>query len=256
MSLAFLRKSILLYVLLLVGVGSWLSTQRATSWTSPLWVTVHPINGDGSAASARYIDTLKHDSFADIERFFVQTGKDYDLAVSKPIKMTLGARVEDQPPQPPHSNNIFAIIVWSLHLRWWNAFVDKGDAPAPSDIDIYVRYFDANLNATVDHSLGLKEGRIGIVNAFAGEAQSASNNVIVAHEMLHTLGATDKYDPATNLPLYPNGYAEPDAKPRYPQRKAELMGGRVPLSTTKATIPRSLSKVVIGPETALEIRWR
>ena len=35
------------------------------------------------------------------------------------------------------------------------------------------------------------------------------NNVIVAHEILHTFGATDKYDPATTQPRYPDGYAEP-----------------------------------------------
>jgi len=82
------------------------------------------------------------------------------------------------------------------------------------------------------------------------------NNVIVAHELLHTVGAADKYNLATNLPIYPHGFAEPDREPLYPQLKAELMGARVPRSQTRADIPASLIRVVVGPQTALEIRWR
>jgi hypothetical protein len=77
----------------------------------------------------------------------------------------------------------------------------------------------------------------------------------MAHEVLHTLGATDKYDPATNLPIFPIGYAEPGRAPLYPQDKAELMGGRVPQSPRDAEIPQDLNRVVIGPATALEIGW-
>ena len=41
-----------------------------------------------------------------------------------------------------------------------------------------------------------------------------TNNVVIAHEILHTLGASDKYDPETLAPLFPIGYAEPDREPR------------------------------------------
>ncbi len=34
------------------------------------------------------------------------------------------------------------------------------------------------------------------------------------------------------------------------------MGGRIPVSEGKATIPRSLDRVVVGPKTAGEINWR
>jgi hypothetical protein len=82
-----------------------------------------------------------------------------------------------------------------------------------------------------------------------------SNLVVIAHELLHTLGATDKYDFAANAPVYPDGYAEPDAKPLHPQRKAEIMAGRIPLSETRAEMPRGMHQVVIGARTAREINW-
>jgi len=40
--------------------------------------------------------------------------------------------------------------------------------------------------------------------------------VVIAHELLHTVGATDKYDPATNESSLPEGYAEPDKIPLFP----------------------------------------
>jgi hypothetical protein len=33
------------------------------------------------------------------------------------------------------------------------------------------------------------------------------------------------------------------------------MGGRVALSETQAAIPADLSQVIIGPSTAVELRW-
>ncbi len=65
-----------------------------------------------------------------------------------------------------------------------------------------------------------------------------------------------KYDPATNQPLFPDGYAEPNAVPLLPQSKAELMAGRIPLSESRAETPRGLDDTVIGARTAREISWK
>jgi hypothetical protein len=72
---------------------------------------------------------------------------------------------------------------------------------------------------------------------------------------LHTLNATDKYDLSTTLPIYPEGYAEPEKTPLHPQAFAELMGGRIPRSETSAEIPNSLKHTLIGDITAREIGW-
>ena len=95
---------------------------------------------------------------------------------------------------------------------------------------------------------------IGIINAFADKSYRGSNQVVITHELMHTLGATDKYG-ANNMPAYPAGYAEPYRVPLYPQRAAEIMGGRIPLSAQKARMPVSLDEAVIGVQTAAEINW-
>ena len=120
---------------------------------------------------------------------------------------------------------------------------------------LFVVYHDPAVSPRLPHSTGLQKGLIGVVNAFADSDLEGSNNVVIAHELLHTLGATDKYDPNGNRPLFPDGYADPEARPRVPQRRAEIMAGRIPISETEAEIPADMTQVVIGAQTAREINW-
>lgn len=254
--LALLRKGILVYILILVGAGHWLTTQRTTSWDRPLSVAVYPINGDGSQRSAEYIQSLEWDAFKTIDQFMAEEAKHYGVQVKEPVYTMLADPVNDQPPTPPIRGNTLQIMLWSLKLRYWSWSVDRGPDPPASDVEIYVRYFDPDTSPRLAHSLGLQKGTIGVVNAFASPQQAGSNKVIIAHELLHTLGASDKYDPATGQPIYPDGYAKPEANPQLPQELAELMGGRIPLSTTESRIPSSLDEVIVGPATGQEIRWQ
>jgi hypothetical protein len=131
----------------------------------------------------------------------------------------------------------------------------SGHLAEPEDIRMFVLFHDPQLTQIVPHSLGLTKGLIGVVYAFAAPVMDDENDVVIAHELLHTLGATDKYDPGNDAPQFPNGYANPRQLPLYPQPAAELMAGRRMLSATEWEQPRSLDEVVIGPATALEIRW-
>ena len=127
--------------------------------------------------------------------------------------------------------------------------------PVKPDIRLYLLYHNPATSPRLSHSTALNKGRIGRVNLFGSNEYAKQNLVILAHELLHTLTATDKYDLQTNLPAYPEGFAEPNKEPRYPQDFAELMGGRVPMTETKAEIPKSLEQTLIGEKTAREIGW-
>ena len=116
-------------------------------------------------------------------------------------------------------------------------------------------YHDPALTPSVPHSLGLTKGLIGVVYAFADPQVNGANNVVIAHELLHTLGATDKYRAADDAPRFPDGYGDPHQVPLYPQLAAEIMAGRRMLSADRWQQAESLDEAVIGPTTALEIRW-
>jgi len=99
----------------------------------------------------------------------------------------------------------------------------------------------------------LQKGMVGIVNGYASRRHRGTNNFIIAHEFLHTLGATDKYSEIDGHPIVPDGLGEPDRQPLYPQRYAEIMGGRIALARDDSVIPQSLKYAVVGALTANEI---
>ena len=251
----FLRKFSLLMLLFVVGLSTYLSAQNATDWQETLWIQVYPVSGDGLATTEKYIDTLSDADFQDIEKFMAREAARYGVDIDRPVRMVLGREVSLQPPEPPFGASFLRIAAWSLEMRWWTYKVTRNhDGPTP-DVKLFLVLYDPDETPMLDHSVGLQKGRVGIVNAFANRRQARTNNFVIAHEMLHTLGASDKYGPPNMLPMFPGGYAEPDKTPLYPQALAELMGGRIPLSSQEAIMPDGLRDTIVGAETAVEIRW-
>jgi len=249
-----IRIAILLFILFLVGGNAYLTQQRTTDWDQSLEVVIYPINADGNSFAAEYIASLTPDVFKPIEQFMQSEGLQYNLALSEPVTLNLAPEINSLPPAPPFGANTIAIMWWSLRLRYWAWKHDTYQGPL-TNIQIFVLYYDPHTYSQLDHSFGLKEGHICMVKAFATRHQAARNNVIITHEMLHTLGATDKYNLQTFQPEYPKGYAEPEKKPLLPQEYAEIMGGAIPLSPAESKMPDSLFNAVIGPNTAEEIKW-
>jgi hypothetical protein len=249
-----IRISILLFILLFVTVSTWLTQARSTDWENSLWVKVYPINADGSDASNDYIAGLETDDFTDIEAFVARETKRYGKPLDRPLRMELGRPIGEQPPELESGSGVVGVMLWSLKMRWWASNTAGAQDSINPDVRIFVRYHNPESAYVLENSVGLQKGMVGIVNARASRRERGSNNVIIAHEFLHTLGATDKYDPTTAQPTAPDGLAEPNKKPLYPQSQAEIMGGRIALAEDDAIIPKSLKYAVIGPQTASEIR--
>jgi hypothetical protein len=97
-------------------------------------------------------------------------------------------------------------------------------------------------------------GTVGTVHIDLDEGMVDYGLFVITHELMHTLGATDKYDAAGHI-LAPMGLAEPERAPLYPQRYAEIMTrGRAIDAFTEAP-PERLSELAVGPATAREIGW-
>ncbi len=249
------RVLILLLILAGVALGTWRAKTRSVEWKYDLPVNIYPVNGDGSENVKQYLRTLTANDFKPIKLFMREEAKRYELASSASIEIRLGEIIDAIPPAPPRNGNALEAIAWSLKMRWW-AFRNADTTGPGPQVKMFLVYFDPAQTSRLEHSTGLQNGLIGRVNAFASYAMAKQNNVIITHEFLHTLGATDKYDPATNQPVYPDGYANPDQQPLVPQRFAEIMAGRIPVSQSEATIPESLNNVLIGSLTAQEINWQ
>ena len=249
-----IRISILLIILAYVAVGSWVTRAQSTAWEQPLQVVIYPINADHSVRTSAYIRSLKDESFAPIAQFLEREARRYSVAVERPVIVHVANEVTAIPPQAPHNDNPLEAVYWSLQFRSWAWLHDDIEGVKPQ-IRMFVQYHDPLADDFPIHSVGLQKGLIGLVQAYADPQQGDTNNVVIAHEMLHTVGASDKYDSVTNHPYFPDGYAEPGRVPVLPQKVAEIMGGRIPQTDRAAVIPDTLAQVVVGERTAREIKW-
>jgi hypothetical protein len=248
-----LRIIILLLILATVVQQTFLD-KADLDWKDNFYVVVYPVNADASDAVGAYIKTLTRDDFEPMAEYFAEEGARYNLGMRRPVEVQLGDVVTEIPPAPPSDGSLLSTIIWSLKFRIF-AWQNSPKVNVKPDIKLYLLYHNPATSPALSHSTALNKGRIGRVNLFGDKSYAKQNLVILAHELLHTLTATDKYDLATTLPIYPDGFAEPDKSPRYPQDFGEIMGGRVPIDETKAEIPKNLAQTLIGEKTAREIGW-
>lgn len=249
-----LRILFLLFVLILVAGDYWLTKIRSTDWDLRLRIAVYPINGDKSEVSASYIENLEESIFDPVETYLADESKEYNLPLDEPVIVTLSHTIEELPPSPPIDRHPLKVMWWSLKMRYWVFTVDEYTGP-PADIRMFVIYYDPDKHERLKHSLGMEKGLIGVVNAYAGKKYAAKNNIVLVHEFLHTVGASDKYNLTNGEPVYPVGFVEPDKEPLYPQEFAEIMAGVIPVGNMEWVMPEKLDQTLIGYETAREINW-
>ena len=231
--------------------------QRLVSqgWYRTLEIVVYPINADQSPYVDKYLESLSTSHFADIDKFIKRESEKYDVIASVPTATRLGQRINNPPPTPPQpGSSALTNIFWSLKLRWWIWQQAPDEANDKYLIRMFVHYHDPKKMTRLMHSVGLQKGLVGIVNAFGISSQNRQNNMVITHEFLHTVGASDKYD-ASGLPIPPDGLGNPNQSPLYPQKKAEIMAGKRAISADHAEMPNSFRNVVVGKKTAKEIGW-
>lgn len=254
MSFKQIRIALLLIILVLVIHHQFNDKARVASWANPLFIAIYPVNAEGDELSQRYIERLEERDFEAIERFIEREGARYGLELERPVHVQLGSPVRESPPAPPVGGNFLQRASWIGRMRWWRwRFDNQGMDP---DVIVLARYFEPTSNRRLPHSTGVEQIRIAIANLFASQSMRGENSVVLAHEILHTIGATDKYDLSSGLPIYPGGFAQPELQPLFPQRVAEIMAGRIPVDESRANQARSLQQVIIGPGTAAEIGWK
>jgi hypothetical protein len=249
------RLAILLAVLVFVALGAWLDHRRSTDWDGTLRVTVYPVAIDTDSATTRFVAGLDRDSFAGITGFIADEGSRYGVGIDEPVSVRVSHAVREPPPAAPTDPGPLSVALWSLRLRYWAWRVAANDPLPPPDVQVFALYHTPDGGQVAPDSTGLRKGLVAVTHVFSGPDAAASNQVVLTHEFLHTLGATDKYDLRTGQPLAPIGLGDPSRNPPYPQDIGEIMAGRIATSAQSAQIPDSLEQMTVGPVTAREIGW-
>ncbi|HET7204508.1 MAG TPA: hypothetical protein VFI92_14185 [Steroidobacteraceae bacterium] len=251
-----LRLALLLVVLAFVALGAWLDRARSRDWDAPLRVTVYPLAAGNDAGTQDYVGRLGAEDFSAVPEFFAREAERHGLPLASPVQLRVSHAAAAPPPPLGDRPGVFSVMAWSLRLRWYAARVAWNDPLPTPDVQVFAHYAPlGDATIAVPDSVGLSKGLVAVAHLYAAHEASASNQVVVAHELLHTLGATDKYAPGSGQPLVPDGLGEPGREPLYPQSYAEIMAGRIALGADAAAVPESLRQAVLGPVTAREIGW-
>ncbi len=250
-----LRLALLLAVLVFVALGAWLDRRRSTDWDDTLRVTVYPVPAAAAGSGTPCDAKVEAADFEDAASFLAEEAAAYGVSLQEPVRFRVSHAAHGPPPALAANPGPISVALWSLRLRYWAWRVAADDPLATPDVQVFAVYQAGDGRRAAPDSTGLRKGLIAIAHIFCGRDAVSANAVVVTHELLHTLGATDKYDLRTGQPLAPDGLGDPQLSPLYPQAEGEIMAGRIATSAGTAVIPDGLDQMTVGPGTAREIGW-
>jgi hypothetical protein len=262
-----IRVSILLFILFVVSlyaIKDLRSRRGRNAWDRTLDVALVVVHVDGTpAVDPDAVRVLEERLPALEDRLQAECERHQSCpsagGLGKPFRIRLkGPVIASAPPPSPKSESAVDLAKQAVEMKKWLGEVDPraGVEPDQWDSRIYVTVRKpASLMRAFVEGESEQDGRVGTVAVELDASMADLTLIVVTHELMHTLGASDKYD-ASGRTLVPDGLAEPDRSPLFPQRYAEVMARNRPLSATSETIPQSLDELAVGPKTATEIGWR
>jgi hypothetical protein len=242
-----------LAVVVLYAVRDVLVRHARTEWRRPLDVAFVVVTQPGVDASA--VAALRA-RVPDLAARLTSELHRYRPGAPAPFAFTLYGPTPLAEPLPVPEDGLLGAVRYAYGLHRFTGDID-GRLGVPK------RGFDARLylvlGAPTDRAVveGMSEhgGRIGVARAEL-DADAVDIALFVAtHELFHTLGASDHYGPDGRA-LVPDGLAEPERSPLYPQEFAEVMARNRPVSPTSEERPESLAELAVGPSTAREVGWK
>lgn len=253
------RVTVLLAVLAGVSIFAWrdFRTRRARNdWDHTLHVALVLLRT--TPVDDRAFEWIRSRTRA-LEDHMEEEARRHMPSAARPFRFDAFGPVDvDAPPPAPEGDGILDLARLAYRSRRYFAQVDAlgGVDPDAFDTRLYV-VVRASPVADRTRVEGRSEqgGRTGSAEVEMSDADSADFAlIVVAHELFHTLGAEDKYD-ARGRALVPDGLAEPDRLPVYPQRFTEIMARNRPVDADHELPPDRIEDVVVGPATAREIGW-
>lgn len=256
----FYRLRVGLLLAILAGVSAYAALDHARrnarrEWRRPLQVALillsdGPIDSAALAQLRTRIDPLE----LALETEFARYGGTF-----RPIRFRVfGPAMEPEaPPHAPDEPSLLDALRLSLALSGFARASDRalGVDAAGFDGRIYARLrAPQSIRQALVEGLGEDGGRIAVTNIELSAYSVDFGLFVVAHELFHLLGASDRYGPDGDA-LLPEGLGEPTLVPLYPQRSVEIMArGRV-LAPGKEVPPADLGELRVGERTAREIGW-
>lgn len=255
------RVGILLFILFTVVLwairDTWTRRERL-QWDHTLDVAVVLVHVAGTEAVDASATAAMASRAEALARRLAEEQKKYRTGAPAPFRFVVKGPIEAGTPAPaPASDSLADLARQAWDVSKWTDEVDDNAGVVASHYDsriyVMVKKPTSLLRAAVEgHSE--QGGRRGFVEVELDASMGDLALMVVAHEMLHTLGATDKYD-AQGRARFPDGFVDPNASPQFPQARAEVMARNRPIGPHEERVPETLDELGVGAATAKEIRW-
>lgn len=249
---------LVLFVVVLYAIRDFRSRRERNEWSRTVDVAFVVVHVDGTAAvDAGLVEALRARAAVLEERLHAEAQR-HRAGLPRPFRIRVLGPVDVRAPAPTAASNgpiDLAAQAWNLHR--WLGEVDPRASVEPDlwDTRIYVCVRrPASDTRSVVEGQSQEGGRIGVVDVELDDSMVDLTLIVATHELMHSLGATDKYDAAGRTRV-PEGLAEPNRVPLYPQRFAEIMARNRPVSGVAEAVPDALDQVAVGAATAREIGW-
>ncbi len=250
------RISVLLGVLAVVLLYAWHDVHRRrerTEWTRTLNVAIVLLRRGAVDPAAvdrlrRRTDDLGARLTEQMHRYR-QGPPPFMFHVAGPVDVT-------RLPPSADADGVVALARHQYDLWRYLSRVDSeaGVDPAAFDSRIYLVVQPPHERRELVEGESEEGGRVGVVSVDLGDNMVDFALFVATHELMHTLGASDKYD-ATGRALAPQGLGDPTQVPLYPQHAAEVMARNVVVAPGRERPPDTLAELAVGRWTATEIGW-
>jgi hypothetical protein len=181
----------------------------------------------------------------------------YAPSAKAPFAFTVFGAIDGMQPAPTvNGDGLVALASYAWDLHRWTSNID-------SRVNLVAGAYDSRIYVTAEPPTSKKHmiegasepgGRVGVVTVDLDALTIDYALAVIAHELFHTLDATDKYDEGGHTRV-PDGLAEPDLAPRFPQRLVEVMAQGRPTSPTEEKTLDVIDELAVGPATAREVGW-
>jgi hypothetical protein len=225
-------------------------------WQRPLQVALVLLAEDqlGPAALERlqqHVEPLEQQ----LEDEFARYGGTF-----RPIRFQQFGPVPEPSPPPVAADqpSLWQALTLSLSLGAYARRCDRAAGVGGGnefDGKVYLRLSEPHsARWSLVEGLGEEGGRVAVTSLELREDSADFGLFVVAHELFHLLGASDRYGP-DGLAELPDGLGEPELVPQFPQRSVEVMArGRV-IQPGREEPPSQLAELRVGAKTAAEIGW-
>lgn len=255
----FYRVRVTLLLIVLAGVllwagNDWWRRRERQAWARPLRVALVLVEREPIAPEI--LSALTSRAF-ELERRLAQEFQRHGGSGILPFSLVVkGPVAASADPPRVAEQDLWGLLHHSYALWQWTRDLDQrgGVEWRGYDARIYLALRPSRGELNFVEGESEDGGRVGVAQADIDEGMLDFALFVAAHELFHTLGASDKYD-ATGRATFPGGFAEPERTPLYPQQGAELMARNLPLTATSERPPEKLDELWIGAETAREIGW-